>query len=89
MEYMSDLLCTPMGLFLSYQGILGTSDVMLGHILSFSYRDGCSLTDLLQFSSLGREILYLLYWSCDFHRDELSVEHDIQVVIVPLSMTPH
>ena len=32
MEYMSDLLYIPMELFLSYQGISGTSDVMLGHI---------------------------------------------------------
>ena len=62
-EYMSDLLCIPMELLLSYQDRSGTSDAILGHIPSFSYRDDRSLTDFLQFSSLGREILYLLYWS--------------------------
>ena len=62
-KYMSDILYIPMELFLSYQGRSGTSDAMLGHIPSFSYRDDRSLIDLLQFSSLGREILYLLYWS--------------------------
>ena len=46
-EYMSDLLCTPMGLFLSYQDGSGTSDAMLGQIPSFSYGDDRSLTNLL------------------------------------------
>ena len=62
-EYMSDILCIPMELFLSYQDRSGTSDAMLGHIPSFSYGDDHSFTDLLQFSSLDGEILYLLYWS--------------------------
>ena len=63
MEYMSDLLCISMELFLSYQDRSSTSDAILGHIPSFSYGDDHSLIDLLQFSSLGQEILYLLYWS--------------------------
>ena len=53
----------PHGVILELSGHIGTSDAMLGHIPSFSYRDDRSLIDLLQFSSLGREILYLLYWS--------------------------
>ena len=60
-EYMSDLLCIPMELFFRSQDRSGTSDAMLGHIPSFSYGDDHSLIDLLQFSSLARETLYLLY----------------------------
>ena len=32
-------------------------------------------------------ICFTGHYSCDFHRDELLVEHDVQVVIVPLYMT--
>ena len=62
-EYMSDLLYIPMESFLSYQGRSSTSDAMLGHIPFFSYRDDRFFIDLLWFSSLSREILYLLYRS--------------------------
>ena len=63
MKYMSDLLCIPMELFLSYQDRPGTFDAILGHIPSFSYGDDRSLANLLHFSSLGREISYLLHRS--------------------------
>ena len=60
---MSYLLRIPMESLLSYQDRSSTFDAILGHIPSFSYGDDRYLADLLQFSSLGREILYLLYWS--------------------------
>ena len=60
---MSDLLCITMELFLSYQDRPGTFDVILGHIPSFSYGDDRSLADMLHFSSLDREISYLLHRS--------------------------
>ena len=61
--YMSDLLCILIELLMSYQDGSGTSDTILGHIPSFSYGDDHFLTNLLQFSSFGREMSYLLYGS--------------------------
>ena len=51
----------------SYSWVIRTDRVHLmpywGIFPSSSYGNGCFVTDLLQFSLLGREILHLLHWS--------------------------
>ena len=53
----------PQELFLGYQDRPDASDAILGHISFLQLKRWWFSPDLLQFSSLDREILYLHYWS--------------------------
>ena len=68
-EYMSDLLCIPMELFLSYQDRSGTSDAILGRVLPLAMEMIVLSQICYSFHhSVERYcICFTGHYSCDFH----------------------
>ena len=71
-EYMSDLLCIPMELFLSYQDRSGTSDAILGRVLPLAMEMIVLSQIFYSFHHSAERccICFTGHYSCDFHRDE-------------------